>query len=50
MDLFPYSGSKIPFSKKKNIYIYIYIYMFTVSHYLHHSSEDLKEITAKVIT
>ena len=47
MDLFPYSGSKIPFSKKK---IYIYIYMFTVSHYLHHSSEDLKEITAKVIT
>ena len=50
MDLFPYSGSKIPFSKKKKIYIYIYIYMFTVSHYLHHSSEDLKEITAKIIT
>ena len=47
MDFFTYSGSKIPFSKKN---IYIYIYMFTVSHYLHHSSEDLKEITSKVIT
>ena len=46
MDFFTYSGSKIPFSKKKNIYIY----MFTVSHDLHHSSEDLKEITLKVIT